>query len=156
MSAVIVSKTIDVIARKPILRREDVQQVIVAAERSEKGRPDGVSNAEAREIQLFVAKNKQKLDGEAVSAVNAFMMRHNLPYEANRGPMKERMVAVLAAQNGLGEPLPRPPRTGSLQPVRLSGPGEPAKDAYFDVVKKNFVVKVDGQFYGPFALEAQT
>jgi hypothetical protein len=156
MSAVIVSKTIDAIARKPILKREDVQQVIVAAERSEKGRPDGVSNAEAREIQLFVAKNKQKLDGDAVSAVNAFMMRHNLPYEANRGPMKERMSAVLATLPGLGEPLARPPRTGSLQPVRLSAQGEPAKDAYYDVVKKSFLVKLEGQFYGPFPLDAQS
>jgi hypothetical protein len=157
MSALIVTKTIDAIARKPLLKREDVQQLIVAAERSEKGRPDGVSNAEAREIQLFVAKNKQKLEPEAVNAVNAFMMRHNLPYEANRGPMKGRMNAVLAAREGLGEPLTRQPRTGSLQPVRLTDVDEqPEKLAYYDVVKKSFVVKLEGQFYGPFPLDAQT
>lgn len=171
MSLDVVSKKITLIAKKPVIKAEDVAEVIVAAERSERGRSDGVSNAEARAVADLYLRSKAALpttraalpvleDG-AVSKLNAFFLAHNLPYGQNKGPMKERIQAVLAQRPDLGEALARPPRTGSLQPLRLTNADEPVrKDAYVDVVKKQFLVKVQdaaapatARFYGPFSLE---
>jgi hypothetical protein len=169
MSLDVVSKKIEVLTQKPVIRAEDIAEVIVAAEKSQKGRHDGVSNAEARAVaDLYlrskapVATTKVKtpvLEDGAVNKLNAFFMAHNLPYGQNKGPMKERIQSALSSLPGLGEPLARPPRTGSLQPLRLTNTDDPVrKDAYVDVVKKQFVVKVqegaaEPRFYGPFNLE---
>ena len=176
MSLDVVSRKIEVLAKKPVIKADDIAEVITAAERSQKGRSDGVSNAEARAVaDLYlrtrappssgpVAKAPVLEDG-AVSKLNAFFIAHQLPYGDNKLPMKERIQGALAridAEGGLGAPLPRAPRTGSLQPLRLTKADEsPRMDAYVDAVKKQFVVKVidrdnatEPRFYGPFALES--
>jgi hypothetical protein len=167
MSLDVVSKRIEVLTQKPVLKAEDVADVIVAAERSQKGRSDGVSNAEARAVADLYLRSQAPgaaspkvrapvLEDGAVNKLNAFFMAHNLPYGQNKGPMKERILRALE-QQPLGEAMPRTPRTGSLQPLRLSAQGEERRDAYVDVVKKQFVVRVgenaDAKFYGPFTLE---
>src|ERR1041384_4814955 len=165
MSLDVVTKKIESIARKPVIKEADIDEVILAAERSVKGRTDGVSNAEGRAVADLYMRTKlatpspklpqPKLEDGAVSKLNAFFIAHNLPYGENKQPMKDRLVAALSARgNDLGPPITRPPRTGSLQPLRLSAKGEPAKDAYVDVVKKQFIVKLEGAFYGPFNLSA--
>lgn len=173
MSLDVVSKKIEVLARKPVIKAEDIDEVIVAAERSVKGRSDGVSNAEARAVADLYLRSKapvptQKssapaLEDGAVSKLNAFFIAHQLPYGENKLPMKERIQDALAQREanglGMGLEMARAPRTGSLQPLRLTKSDEnPRKDAYVDAVKKQFVVKVmDGasepKFYGPFALD---
>jgi hypothetical protein len=165
MSLDVVSKKIEVIARKTVIKAEDIDEVIVAAERSLKGRSDGVSNAEARAVADLYLRTKApvaatkaptpKLEDGAVNKLNAFFIAHNLPYGQNKAPMKERLQHALALRGGdLGEPMARTPRTGSLQPLRLSNADEPRKDAYVDAVKKQFIVKVEDKFYGPFDLDA--
>ena len=165
MSLDVVTKKIEVIARKPVIKEADIAEVITAAERSEKGRTDGVSNAEGRAVADLYLRTKAavpsrlptpKLDDGAVNKLNAFFIAHNLPYGDNKAPMKDRIIAALDKLGDMGAPLARPPRTGSLQPLRLSAKGEPAKDAYVDVVKKQFIVKLEGStgnFFGPFSLE---
>lgn len=178
MSLDVVSKKIEVIARKPVIKAEDIDEVIVAAERSLKGRSDGVSNAEARAVADLYLRAKAPsaaaspkgpaapaLEDGAVSKLNAFFIAHQLPYGDNKLPMKERIQNALADRDakglGLGAEMTRPPRTGSLQPLRLSKSDEAVrKDAYVDAVKKQFVVKVvegnnssEAKFYGPFALD---
>ncbi len=164
MSLDVVTKKIEVITRKEVIKEADIQEVITAAERSQKGRQDGVSNAEGRAVADLFLRAKTgapsprlatpKLEDGAVSKLNAFFMAHHLPYGDNKGPMKDRILAALHKRDDdLGEALARPPRTGSLQPLRLSAKGEPQKDAYVDVVKKQFIVKLDGRFYGPFGLD---
>ena len=159
-------KRVEPLTKKPVFKAEDVVDLITAAERSAKGRCDGVSNAEARAVaDLYLRSRSHQgtpkaptpvLEGEAVNKLNAFFIAHNLPYGNNRGPMKDRVLRMLAGQT-MGEPMARAPRTGSLQPLRLSGSDQERRDAYVDIVKKQFVVRVsDGsaaQFYGPFALE---
>jgi hypothetical protein len=173
MSLDVVSKKIEVLARKPVIKAEDIDEVIVAAERSLKGRSDGVSNAEARAVADLYLRAKApvaspkvqapSLEDGAVSKLNAFFIAHQLPYGDNKLPMKERIQNALAERDksglGLGVEMARAPRTGSLQPLRLTKTDESVrKDAYVDAVKKQFVVKVmDGasepKFYGPFALD---
>lgn len=189
MSNDVLSKKIEVFKSKPIFKSEYVDEVIVAAERSKKGRLDGVSNVEARAVaDLFVfvctksvpatsAKSAALVveDG-VVNKFDAFFMAHQLPYGKNKRPMKEHIehslekhrAALLAQRVGegnrplhvgehaeLGFAMPRAPRTGSLQPVRLTH----NEVAYVDAVKKQFVVKVkesdaEPTFYGPFGLAA--
>lgn len=165
MSLDVVSKRIEVLTQKKVVKEEDAADVIVAAERSLKGRSDGVSNAEARAVADLYLRSRAPvvskkihtpvLEDGAVNKFDAFFIAHNLPYGKNKGPMKERILHALA-DKPLGEPMARTPRTGSLQPLRLSGQGEERRDAYFDVVKKQFIVRVgDGpqaQYFGPFAL----
>ena len=168
MSLAGVSEKIQVLAKKPVVREADpdLDEVFVAAERSVKGRPDGVSNAEGRAIADFflgsnapLASLKVVLEDGAVSKFNAFFMAHNLPYGDNKLPMKERIQNALSQRTDLGEPMARPPRTGSLQPLRLTKADESTrKDAYVDVVKKQFFVKVmdgaaEAKFYGPFGFD---
>lgn len=166
MSLDVVSKRIEVLTQKKVVKEEDAADVIVAAERSLKGRSDGVSNAEARAVaDLYlrsrapvVSKKIQTpvLEDGAVNKFDAFFIAHNLPYGKNKGPMKERILHALG-DKPLGGPMARTPRTGSLQPLRLSGQGEERRDAYFDVVKKQFIVRVgegpQAQYFGPFALD---
>ena len=173
MSLDVVAKKIEVVERKLGIRApvkaEDIEPVLVAAEKSEKGRSDGVSNAEGRAVaDLYIRLKAGKpvaktatpaqapaVDDAVFKGIDRFFMAHNLPYGENKAPMKERLNAALVARgNDLGEQLSRPPRTGSLQPLRLSAVGEPQKDAYVDVVKKQFVVKLAGQFYGPFGFDS--
>ncbi|MBI1945059.1 MAG: hypothetical protein HYS27_05150 [Deltaproteobacteria bacterium] len=165
MSLDVVSKRIEIRNEKKAWKEDDAADVIVAAERSLKGRSDGVSNAEARAIaDLYlrskapVASTKLKapvLEEGAVKKLEAFFIAHNLPYGSNKAPMKERILTALA-DKPLGEPMARAPRTGSLQPLRLSGADQERRDAYLDVVKRQFVVRVgdgpEAKFYGPFAL----
>ena len=169
MSLDVVSKKIEVLARKPVIKAEDIDEVIVAAERSQKGRSDGVSNAEARAVADLYLRTKAPatpskmttpvLEDGAVNKLNAFFMAHSLPYGDNKLPMKERIQNALATRSDLGEPMVRAPRTGSLQPLRLTKSDEPVrKDAYVDAVKKQFVVKVmdgaaEAKFYGPFGFD---
>ena len=164
MSLDVVSKKIEVLSKKPVIKAEDIAEVITAAERSQKGRSDGVSNAEARAVADLYLRAKAGgpspkiptpvLEDGAVNKLNAFFMAHQLPYGQNKGPMKDRILAALEKQGGsLGEPMAQKPRTGSLQPLRLTPNDAPERrDAYVDVVKKQFIVKVAEQFYGPFAL----
>lgn len=166
MSLDVVSKRIEVLSKKPVVKASDVDDVITAAERSVKGRCDGVSNAEGRAVADLYLRSRAHtasvkvpapvLEGEAVNKLNAFFIAHNLPYGQNKGPMKERVLRALS-QQPIGEAMARAPRTGSLQPLRLSGPDQERRDAYVDIVKKQFVVRVgDGdsaRFHGPFALE---
>jgi hypothetical protein len=163
MSLDVVTKKIEVIARKPVIKEADIAEVITAAERSEKGRTDGVSNAEGRAVADLYLRTKApvasaklpapKLEEGAVNKLNAFFIAHNLPYGDNKGPMKDRIISALDKLGDMGAALARPPRTGSLQPLRLSAKGDPQKDAYVDVVKKQFIVKLEGNFFGPFSLE---
>lgn len=166
MSLDVVSKRIDVLSLKKVAKEEDAVDLIVAAERSLKGRSDGVSNAEARAIADLYLRSKAPvaskkvlapvLEDGAVKKFDAFFMAHNLPYGKNKGPMKERILAALV-DRPLGEPMARAPRTGSLQPLRISAIGEERRDAYLDVVKKQFVVRLgegaQASFFGPFPLE---
>lgn len=167
MSLDVLTKRIEVLNHKTVVKEEDAAGLIVVAERSEKGRIDGVSNAEARALADFYVRTvasrptetkapTRAVEAGAVNKLDAFFMAHSLPYGRNKGPMKERILHALEGRS-LGAPMERTPRTGSLQPLRLSGAGEERRDAYLDVVKKQFVVRVgDGaqaQFYGPFALE---
>ena len=160
MSLDVVTKHIEVIERKTVVKEEDIEALRLKAERSEKGRTDGVSNAEGRAVADFYLRAVKgapspklpapKLEDGAVSKLNAFFMAHNLPYGDNKAPMKERIVGALARRDGaLGDAI-KPPRTGSLQPLRIS----PEQDAYVDVVKKQFIIKQAGEFYGPFPLDA--
>ncbi len=166
MSLDVVTKRIDSRSQKKVWKEDDAVDIIVAAERSEKGRSDGVSNAEARAVADVYVRSLAPapttkvatpvLDDGALNRFDAFFVAHNLPYGKNKGPMKERVLAALEKMP-LGEPMARPPRTGSLQPLRLPDSDGGRRDAYLDIVKKQFVVRVgDGasaQFYGPFALE---
>lgn len=167
MSLDVLSKRIDeVLTRKKVVKEEDAKELIVAAERSVKGRVDGVSNAEARAVADLYLRSRAPvkstkvqapvLEDGAVNKFDAFFMAHNLPYGKNKGPMKERILHALEGK-ALGPAMDRTPRTGSLQPLRLSGAGDERRDAYLDVVKKQFVVRLgDGpqaQFFGPFPLE---
>lgn len=177
MSLDVVSKKIEVIdrliQRKVVIKAELIDDVVLAAERSVKGRSDGVSNAEARAVADLYLRAKAPvaspkasappLEDGAVSKLNAFFIAHQLPYGDNKLPMKERIQHALAARDqaglGLGVEMARAPRTGSLQPLRLTKSDDSVrKDAYVDAVKKQFMVKVmDGatepKFYGPFALD---
>jgi hypothetical protein len=166
MSLDVVTKRIDALKEQKVVKETDAAGVIVAAERSIKGRSDGVSNAEARAVADLYLRSRAPvvstkaqapvLDDGAVNKFDAFFMAHNLPYGKNKGPMKERILHMLAAVP-LGEPMERTPRTGSLQPLRLSRLGEERRDAYIDIVKKQFVVRVgdgaEARFFGPFAFE---
>lgn len=167
MSLDVVSKKIEVLSHQKVVKEADVGELVVSAERSVKGRVDGVSNAEARAVADFYVRTvsplpvKAKievpvLDDGAVNKFDAFFMAHHLPYGKNKGPMKERILHALEGMP-LGEPMQRAPRTGSLQPLRLSRQGEERRDAYLDVVKKQFVVRVgdgpEAKFFGPFPLE---
>lgn len=166
MSLDVVTKRIESRSQKKVWKEDDAVDIIVAAERSEKGRSDGVSNAEARAVADVYVRSVAPvpttkvatpvLDDGALNRFDAFFVAHNLPYGKNKGPMKERVLQALAEQ-ALGAPLPRPPRTGSLQPLRLPDVDGARRDAYLDIVKKQFVVRVgDGsaaQFFGPFTLE---
>ncbi|MCC7111399.1 MAG: hypothetical protein IT382_19045 [Deltaproteobacteria bacterium] len=167
MSLDVVSKKIEVLSHQKVVKEADVGELVVSAERSVKGRVDGVSNAEARAVADFYVRTvsplpvKAKievpvLDDGAVNKFDAFFMAHHLPYGKNKGPMKERILHALEGKP-LGEPMQRAPRTGSLQPLRLSRQGEERRDAYLDVVKKQFVVRVgdgpEAKFFGPFPLE---
>ncbi|OGQ10947.1 MAG: hypothetical protein A2138_24970 [Deltaproteobacteria bacterium RBG_16_71_12] len=166
MSLDVVSKRIEVLSQKKLAKEEDAVDVIVAAERSLKGRSDGVSNAEARAVADLYLRSRAPtpstklqapvLEDGAVKKLEAFFIAHNLPYGTNKGPMKDRILAALAGRQ-LGEPMARAPRTGSLQPLRLSRADEERRDAYLDVVKKQFVVRIgegaQATFYGPFPLE---
>lgn len=170
MSLDVLSKKIEGLARKVLIKAADIEEVIAAAERSLTGRSEGVSNAEARAVaDLYLrtaatttatsamSSTAPVLEDGAVNKLNAFFMAHSLPNGNNKVPMKERIQGALAQRADLGEPMARPPRTGSLQPLCLTKTDEATrKDAYVDAVKKQFVVKVmDGAqgalFYGPFA-----
>jgi hypothetical protein len=157
-----VKQQLDALRAKGRAQGEDVAVLRQKAEKSERGRKDAVSNAAAREIaDFFIAavkgqpppkmKEPVALDSDAIRGFNGIFVAHNMPYGANKGPMKERILAALAARGD--EPWPvleTKPRTGSLQPLRLSN--DPQVDAYVDIVKKQFVVKKDGVFYGAFEL----
>lgn len=167
MSLDVLSKKIEVLSHQKVVKEADAADLVVSAERSLKGRIDGVSNAEARAVADFYVravnappvKSKVEvpvLEDGAVNKFDAFFMAHQLPYGRNKGPMKERILHALEGKS-LGEPMARTPRTGSLQPLRLSRQGEERKDAYLDVVKKQFVVRVgdgaEARFFGPFPLD---
>ena len=71
----------------------------------------------------------------------------------NAKPMMELVAGVL--KNLVFEEAPKleqKPRTGSLQPLRV----DREQVAYLDAVKKQFVVKKDDDFYGPFEMPADT
>jgi hypothetical protein len=128
---------------------------------------DGVSNAEARAVVDLYLKTKSaptartapQLADNLDEKFNGFFATHGLPYGKNKLPMKERVQNALAQHGDLGVEMARAPRTGSLQPLRLTKTDDAVrKDAYIDIVKKQFVVKVmDGgaepKFYGPFSLD---
>jgi hypothetical protein len=160
MSLDVVSKKIEVLKSLPVVKEEHIAEVIVAAERSVKGRQDGVSNAEARAVVDFYLQAKTtapsaklkapELDPGAVNKLNAFFIAHNLPYGDNKKPMKERILRALDAVV-LGAPLSRAPRTGNLQPLRL----DDNRLAYVDIVKRQFVLRVGADYFGPFPLDLQ-
>ena len=169
MSLDVVSKKIEVLSHQKVVKEADVGELVVSAERSVKGRVDGVSNAEARAVADFYVRTVSPLPAKAkievpvledgaVNKFDAFFMAHHLPYGKNKGPMKERILHALEGKSFRDEDaMPRMPRTGSLQPLRLSRQGEERRDAYLDVVKKQFVVRVgdgpEAKFFGPFPLE---
>jgi hypothetical protein len=165
MSLAVVNKQIDAIYKKGIAEESDIAALITAAERSQKGKSDGVSNAEARAVADFFVRLRAGLSSRSAPAVkvserglemlNSFFVAHHLPYGVNAKPMMELVAGVLknmvyggATQEPASTKLEDKPRTGSLQPLRI----DPERIAYVDAVKKQFVVKqVDG-FYGPFEL----
>jgi hypothetical protein len=159
MSLDVVSKKLEVLKQLPVVKEEHIDEVITAAERSEKGRSDGVSNAEARAVVDFYLLAKggapspkfkaPALEPGAVNKLNAFFMAHDLPYGANKGPMKERVMKALEHAK-VGEPLARTPRTGNLQPLKL----DDNRLAYVDIVKHQFVLRVGNDYFGPFALDS--
>ncbi|MCC7073884.1 MAG: hypothetical protein IT383_21430 [Deltaproteobacteria bacterium] len=166
MSLDVVNKRIEITRHRPVCQEDAATEIIVAAERSEKGRADGVSNAEGRAVADFYVRCVAQvqtpkvatpaLDHNALNRFDAFFMAHNLPYGKNKGPMKDRVLSMLA-KVPLGAPLARAPRTGSLQPLRLPDVDGTRRDAYLDIVKKQFVVRTgegtSAQFFGPFPLE---
>jgi hypothetical protein len=164
MSLAVVNKQIDAIYKKGVAEEADIAALITAAERSQKGKSDGVSNAEARAVADFFMRLRAGLSSKSAPAVavagrglemlNSFFVAHHLPYGVNAKPMMELVASVLKNMvygGATEEPVTKledKPRTGSLQPLRI----DPERIAYVDAVKKQFVVKqVDG-FYGPFEL----
>lgn len=166
MSLAVVNKHIDAIYKKGVAEDADIAALITAAERSQRGKSDGVSNAEARAVADFFIRIRSGVSSKSAPAVrvserglemlNSFFVAHHLPYGVNAKPMMELVAGVLKnmvyaqAQEAPAAPpkLDDKPRTGSLQPLRI----DPERIAYVDAVKKQFVVKQTDGFYGPFEL----
>lgn len=170
MSTHIVNARIDALFKQGgVVDAQALRPVLVAATKSARGRTDGVSNAEGRSLADLWAR-AQKLEnpaevpaeaanalvlvGEAVRVMNDFFVQHGLPYGKNQGPMRARIEALLGDVD-LGPPLARPPRTGSLQPLRLQDHDGARRDAYLDIVRRQFYVRVGAGYHGPFALVSQ-
>ena len=163
MSLTVLSKKLEVLNTLTVVKEEHVDDALVAAERSEKGRQDGVSNTEARALNDFFMRAAKPgtsaptntkvrtptLEQGAVRKFNAFFVAHDLPYGENKGPMKERVLRTLES-TPLGAALDRTPRTGNLQPLKL----DDERLAYVDIVKHQFVLRVGQDYFGPFALDA--
>lgn len=162
MSLTIVSKKIDEILHAGIATEGDIQALITAAERSQKGKSDGVSNAEARALADFFTRIRVSaqqgkpivhVSDEGLRMLNSFFVTHHLPYGDNAKPMMELVVGVLKNLVYAEAPkLDQKPRTGSLQPLRV----DRERVAYLDAVKKQFVVKQNEDFFGPFEMPADT
>lgn len=160
MSLSVVTKKIEQIQLKGSADESDIQELITAAERSQKGKSDGVSNAEARALADFFLRVKASVTSKAGPAIvvtgrgmemlNSFFIAHHLPYGDNAKPMMELVVGVLKELvfEQQAPKMEAKPRTGSLQPLRI----DREKIAYLDAVKKQFVVKKDADFYGPFEM----
>lgn len=159
MSLAIVQKQIDAIYAKGAADDADIAVMLKAAERSQKGKSDGVSNAEARAVADFFLRIKSGVVGKATPPVsvserglqmmNAFFVAHHLPYGVNARPMMN-LVAETIKNVHFAPLLDEKPRTGSLQPLRIAH----EQVAYVDAVKKQFVLKTPGGFFGPFVLPA--
>lgn len=163
MSLSIVSKKIEEITLKGIADENDIAELITAAERSQKGKSDGVSNAEARALADFFLRVKTSMatkhnpaivvSERGMAMLNSFFVAHHLPYGDNAKPMMELVAGVLKSLVLDDQStLEQKPRTGSLQPLRV----DQERVAYLDAVKKQFVVKQKDAFYGPFEMPPDT
>ncbi len=156
MSLQIVRQKIDGMERAGKVSAADIDALVLAAERSLKGKSDGVSNAEAREVADFFMRIQRNVTrknaptllvaAEAITKLNAFFVAHLLPYGDNARPMMSLVLSVLEHVNA--QPLNTKPRVGSLQPLALGASGV----AYVDPVKREFVVRTPDGFYGPYVL----
>lgn len=157
MSLAVVTKQIEAIYKKGVADEGDIAALITAAERSQKGKSDGVSNAEARALADFFIRLRAglstkgapapKVSDRGLQMLNSFFVAHHLPYGDNAKPMMELVANVLKNVVYQGA-LDDKPRTGSLQPLRI----DRERVAYVDAVKKQFIVKETEGFFGPFNL----
>jgi hypothetical protein len=117
---------------------------------------------------LVVTPAELKVGAKAMSMLQAFIVRAELPIGENRGVLKEKLSAIFDRDVNFDAPLGKAPR-GARNMVKLPlwDESQPApgpwdglnKTAYIHAAKSEFYVHTNmtrgrpEQFYGPFAIE---
>jgi hypothetical protein len=185
MTAVHVKKSIQTARQDGKITAREAKQIIKAAEKTPAGDADKVTNVEAKRVGEFFERRTARPGGvggpppgatwnppppgsplnpdmtqAARKEFNQFFIRQKLPYGENEEAMRGRMQASLE-RTGLGDKLPRAPRTAALHEVPLHDRRPVDGDrqvAFYDAEKKTFFVRADGggranqgeRWHGPF------
>lgn len=166
MTAVKVGQRITTARHDGVITVKEAKNIVATAETNAAGKPDKVSNAEAKKVgELYVGPHatpsnpsvaynpppphtefNPTLKPGAKRVFNDFFIRHKLPYGDNAENMKSRMTALIG-RNGLGEQMTKAPSTRSLHEVFLHDnrmvDGD-RQDAFYDAEKNRFFIRAEG------------
>jgi hypothetical protein len=163
MSLAVIRAKVAQLREKRQITEEDIKPVLeLAARNKENGRLVTISNGLGRELDFLYRSGIEAersgaasplmppLDPGARQTVNHWFVAHHVPSGENAATMRQHILSMIEKKGAdLGEPITRMPRLGSLNPLKLTKAGDLA---YVDIVKKNFILKQAGEFYGPFPL----
>lgn len=181
--------TVKSIRKDGLIDGKDADKAIAAVELTKAKKKDVVSNGEGKivgallEDSIFVggpppnrpgimwnppplgSPARPHITGEAREKLNAFSIRHRLPYGDNREMIKSRIEAKMMEEM-IPVALARKPNVKNLHEVQLPPPAHsadiPGNTAYYDSVKEHFYLRTDGHrgnggkesWYGPYPLDA--